>query len=77
MPVGELVGVVDRLGPANLGYRLRWGRRRDGLDLNFENTVRAIDSRIALGTLAEDAAAREPAAGGSAPAAEEPPAETA
>ncbi|HSU22019.1 MAG TPA: discoidin domain-containing protein [Variovorax sp.] len=34
------------------------GRMRDGLDLNFENTVRAIDSRIALGTLAEDAAAR-------------------
>jgi YVTN family beta-propeller protein len=34
------------------------GRLRDGLDLNFESTVRAIDSRIALGTLAEDAGAR-------------------
>ncbi|HUD32451.1 MAG TPA: discoidin domain-containing protein, partial [Variovorax sp.] len=37
---------------------LQRGRLRDGLDLNFENTVRAIDSRIALGPLAEDAGAR-------------------
>ncbi|RZM00731.1 MAG: PKD domain-containing protein, partial [Variovorax sp.] len=34
------------------------GRLRDGLDLNFESTVRAIDSRIAMGPLAEDAGAR-------------------
>lgn len=34
------------------------GRLRDGIDLNFESTVRAVDSRIALGTLAEDTTAR-------------------
>jgi YVTN family beta-propeller protein len=34
------------------------GMQRNGLPLNFQNTVRAISSRIALATGAEDAAAR-------------------
>lgn len=34
------------------------GKLRDGLDLNFQNTVRAISSRIDLATSAEDRAAR-------------------
>lgn len=34
------------------------GKLRDGLDLDFQNTVRAINSRIALDGLAEDHAAR-------------------
>lgn len=34
------------------------GRLRDGSDLNFESTVRAVGSRIALGSLSEDTAAR-------------------
>lgn len=47
-PVGELVGVVDRLGPANLGYRLRWGRRRDGLG-RLGNALDAMMDRISAG----------------------------
>ena len=34
------------------------GKRRDGLDLDFQNTVRAISSRIVTATLAEDHGAR-------------------
>ena len=34
------------------------GSLRDGVNLDFQNTVRAVTSRIDLGTLAEDAAAR-------------------
>jgi len=34
------------------------GPQRDGLALNFQNTVRAISSRIVLGTQTEDVAAR-------------------
>lgn len=34
------------------------GKLRDGLDLDFQSTVRAITSRIALGTLTEDHPAR-------------------
>lgn len=34
------------------------GTQRDGLALNFQNTVRAISSRIALGSQSEDLAAR-------------------
>lgn len=34
------------------------GRLRDGLDLDFQNTVRAITSRVDLSTLAEDTGAR-------------------
>jgi large repetitive protein len=37
---------------------VRRGRLRDGLDLDFQNTVRAISSRIDLDTQAEDLAAR-------------------
>lgn len=37
---------------------LRRGMLRDGLDLNFQNTVRAISSRLDLGTFRETAASR-------------------
>ncbi len=37
---------------------IRRGGLRNGLPLDFQNTVRAISSRINLGTLAEDSAAR-------------------
>ena len=37
---------------------IKRGKLRDGLDLTFESTVRAISSRVDLSTQAEDAAAR-------------------
>ncbi|GAA1855809.1 sensor histidine kinase [Microlunatus capsulatus] len=47
-PVGELVGVVQRLGPANLGHRLDWGRRRDSLG-RLGRALDALMDRISTG----------------------------
>ena len=47
-PVGELVDVVDRLGPSNLGYRLGWPRRHDGLG-RLGNALDAMMDRTSAG----------------------------
>jgi signal transduction histidine kinase len=47
-PFGELVGVVERLGPANLGYRLAWGRRQDVLG-RLGGALDAMMDRISAG----------------------------
>lgn len=47
-PIGRLVEVVDRLGPSNLGYRLGWRRRRDGLG-RLGNSLDAMMDRISAG----------------------------
>ena len=47
-PFGELVGVVERLGPSNLGYRLGWGRRQDVLG-RLGNALDAMMDRISAG----------------------------
>jgi YVTN family beta-propeller protein len=63
-------GIPNYLGPAVISPdgtqawvpskqdNVQRGSARDGLNLDFQNTVRAISSRIALNTLTEDYAAR-------------------